>query len=1004
MCISGVVGCLLFLLGVAWWLSQQHYQPLLTQYLSALVGAEVQVASSAVSFRHGLGIGLEQVVVQNPSEAVPFFTTEHVDVLLDLNAVLRGQLVFQHIHCVSPRIQLEAGEGTISAPPLVSRVLQGQAAAESGGQVEQAWFSPTFALHHLVLQGGQVRYTNRQEQEDIGLILTETDMDLTLNEDDGVSVRFQTALGADGEMGQLALQARALAWQPDTVFSQIEWQGTVEFHNLLVDQLGRWLSKEWPQARLNFSGDWTGKGTEQLELTGEADVRELQVGNVRVRQAKTTLTKLVWQEPDQISVQAELADVRGEIGAEFLPIELYTGSLSLDQGEVTITGISGTYGSSSTITEVQGTLQHLFSARGAVLDINLAASLDLEEGLGKFLASQIGTEMARFSQRYLTRPRGQALVRLAMQGPLDALGYSGEAVFQATQAQLPAWDLDVSELVGTVRLRDSTFTADALRFQVGQSAIHIQGSITDALSAQRSADLRVEAVVDLEEGLTPLLAVLPDTELTGLTELAQHVRHPYGRAQVQLQLQGKPVSLMYNGEVRFEQVAFHLPRWHMDVSGLAGTVQLDPARLATDGLLVQIGESSFQVHGRVHDYRSPRRSAELHVAVLKASDRDVVQFLPPGKMLARGGSLTGHVDASLKADSQQLDTTGELRLNQIVLDLVSFLQPLEVLDGQLAWHGQGGTFTLSQARLAGSALTGQGRFRSIDPPHIELEAHVADLDLDAALALDTPQEEDKESAESKETDSVIQVNLTTDRVGYKSLRAENLRLACHWHERQADLTLAGANIAGGHVEGRAVLWPDRQSVFLSPELTDVDASRFLQALGQSPNVLTGSLTGNGQIRIPDWHKWENVADWDASLSLAVRDGVVQQLPVLVRMWSVVSLQGLLSFELPRLSTGLAFSALRGDLTIDKGILRTDNLVLSSSAIRFDTSGSIDLAPRRLNLTTALVPLHGITSSVAKVPLAGKLLARGADRLTTLPFHVTGVMGDPVVTPLWVSLR
>ena len=174
-----------------------------------------------------------------------------------------------------------------------------------------------------------------------------------------------------------------------------------------------------------------------------------------------------------------------------------------------------------------------------------------------------------------------------------------------------------------MRLRDGTFTAEAVRFQVGQSAVHIQGSIADALSAQRSADLRVEAVVDFEEGLTPLLAVLPDIELTGLTELAQQVEQPRGRAQVQLQLHGKPASLMYDGEVRFEQVAFHLPKWRLDVPGLAGTVQLDPARLATDALLVQIGESSFQVRGQVHDYRSPRRSADRQKYAL--SQRGVVR-------------------------------------------------------------------------------------------------------------------------------------------------------------------------------------------------------------------------------------------------------------------------------------------------------------------------------------------------------------------------------------------
>jgi len=47
----------------------------------------------------------------------------------------------------------------------------------------------------------------------------------------------------------------------------------------------------------------------------------------------------------------------------------------------------------------------------------------------------------------------------------------------------------------------------------------------------------------------------------------------------------------------------------------------------------------------------------------------------------------------------------------------------------------------------------------------------------------------------------------------------------------------------------------------------------------------------------------------------------------------------------------------------------------------------------------LVPLHGITSSVAKVPLAGELLARGADFVTTLTFRVSGPYDDPTVTPL-----
>jgi hypothetical protein len=82
---------------------------------------------------------------------------------------------------------------------------------------------------------------------------------------------------------------------------------------------------------------------------------------------------------------------------------------------------------------------------------------------------------------------------------------------------------------------------------------------------------------------------------------------------------------------------------------------------------------------------------------------------------------------------------------------------------------------------------------------------------------------------------------------------------------------------------------------------------------------------------------------------------------------------------------------------------TKNLSLQSSAVRINATGEINLADRTVDLKTSFSPLHGITSSVAKVPLAGRVLARGAEFLTTLPFRVSGPYHDPTVTPLVVDL-
>jgi len=250
----------------------------------------------------------------------------------------------------------------------------------------------------------------------------------------------------------------------------------------------------------------------------------------------------------------------------------------------------------------------------------------------------------------------------------------------------------------------------------------------------------------------------------------------------------------------------------------------------------------------------------------------------------------------------------------------------------------------------------------------------------------------------------VRAELTCGRLTYKAIQVEGLRLSCYWHDRQADVRVAAAKAQGGTLQGEAVLWPDSNAMFISPQLVSVNLPGFLKALGTSSAVLTGTLSGEGKIYLPDWRAWDNLAGWDATLSLSVKDGVARRVPILVRLWSALSLQGLLSFQFPSLpSAGLAFSALGGDFALGRGVAVTKNLSLDSSAVRIDARGEINLARQTVDLKTGLVPLYGITSSVAKVPLAGKLLARGADLLTTLPFRVSGPYDDPTVTPLLVDV-
>ncbi|MBI3304681.1 MAG: AsmA-like C-terminal region-containing protein, partial [Deltaproteobacteria bacterium] len=497
-----------------------------------------------------------------------------------------------------------------------------------------------------------------------------------------------------------------------------------------------------------------------------------------------------------------------------------------------------------------------------------------------------------------------------------------------------------------------------------------------------------------------LLAARSGTALDGLSH---YLTQPRGRALVRLGLQatGQQGALHYDGEVALQQAGFHAPAWNVDVTDLSGSVQLSRETLNTDALTLQVGQSRLKVQGSVHDYLAPRPSADLHLAFTAARDQDVAPFLPPGILLPQEGTLSGEVGVTLPPSGGELQTSGKVALSRIHLEPLDFLQPIEVVEGDLTWQGQNGTFTVQQGRLPGGDFSGHGQFHSFTPLNIEVSADFADLNLESALALNKPKAED---SGPKDTTVVVRADLTCGRFTYKTVRAEDLHLSCHWHGRQADLSIPKAEIEGGTLQGEAVLWPADDALFIVPQLTNVDFSRFFRALGTPTDVLTGTLSGKGKIYMPDWHQWDNPARWDATLSLAVANGVAQRLPILVRLWSALSLQGLLSFQFPSLQNeGLAFSSLTGDFALGKGLAVTKNLSLKSSAVQIDVRGETDLAQRTMDLKTALVPLYGITSSVAKVPLAGELLARGADLLTTLTFRINGRYDDPTVTPLLVDM-
>ena len=148
--------------------------------------------------------------------------------------------------------------------------------------------------------------------------------------------------------------------------------------------------------------------------------------------------------------------------------------------------------------------------------------------------------------------------------------------------------------------------------------------------------------------------------------------------------------------------------------------------------------------------------------------------------------MSGQVGVALPPQGEGIQVNGRVALNRIRLDLIDFLQPLEVGDGELSWQGQGGTFIVKQGRLPGGEFSGRGRLLSFTPLNIELSADFGDLNLESALALDKP-----EDTSPKDANRVVQADLTCGRLTYKAMQVEGLRFSCLWHHLEPWRALGG---------------------------------------------------------------------------------------------------------------------------------------------------------------------------------------------------------------------
>lgn len=342
-----------------------------------------------------------------------------------------------------------------------------------------------------------------------------------------------------------------------------------------------------------------------------------------------------------------------------------------------------------------------------------------------------------------------------------------------------------------------------------------------------------------------------------------------------------------------------------------------------------------------------------------------------------------HLKLKLRKDQHQ---------ESFILDEASLVAPylMMAIDGKKS--KQGDIIQVEQLQIGNSYLKPTIQYDKEGLLQVMIRGKV--LDLSHILDDSTPEPLLKPSpSKDNRSESQIKVSLFLDEVRFgkentiRQVRGEML------YRRD---TLMWAKLRGKSRHNEELislnmipLSKDRQQFTLESG----DGGHLLEMLGAGYDVEGGHLIIQGIKTIKDQGKEiDSSKVWEIVGNISIDNFVINKAPLLARLLSAASLQGIVNIFSGR---GIHFRNGEADFSLTSEDLRLKKVRLISPSIGLVLRGSIDRLRHKVNFVGELIPLYMINTFLAQIPLVGNWISGGReDGIFMTQFTLTGDRQDP----------
>ncbi|GGH52524.1 DUF3971 domain-containing protein [Comamonas phosphati] len=662
--------------------------------------------------------------------------------------------------------------------------------------------------------------------------------------------------------------------------------------------------------------------------------------------------------------------------------------------------------------------------------------------LGDMLGIVQTSALSALTEHALDESRGDGPARLALKLHLPiahtqrskvsgAVELNGNSVHIVPEAPV------LSQVRGTVQFSDTGFSLTGVQARALGGAVKIEGGMKPAAAhATASASGNTAPPVQiLVQGLATAKGLQEARELGRLAQMAGHLQ---GQARYSLQLNlHKTTEFTFQSDLQGMGLQLPAPLGKPVQDALPVRISRRQLAPGADQLSVQWGSAGAAlIERKLQDGAAQVQRGSYVLA--QGAQADTAR-LPPQGVTARveqprldldawtellqglagaspaatdGGKAAGAADGLRQYLPQQLALkAGELRLHGRQLHEVA----VQASHAGKAWSSQ-----ITARELAGNIEYREG---SPQEPAGQVIARLSRLTIpDAESGLDLVNEQDSAVRELPALQiSVDDFRLGARALGHLEVQARNQLLAGspgvrQWQLSRFDISTAEASLAAN---GQ---WSIRHGDKAHPGDTQLHFKLALRDAGQllkrfdMPGVVAngqGSLQGDiawtGSPITPDFKTMSGAVHVDVQKGQFLKAD-----PGLAKLLGVLSLQAL-----PRRLTldfrdvfrnGFSFDFMRGDVQIQKGMARTNNMQMKgvNAAVLMEGSADIDKETQDLHVVvvpeinamtaslvaTAINPVAGLGSFLAQMILRGPLIAAN-----TKEFQIRGSWDDPQVVEL-----